>query len=472
MLLPFLLLLSLPLFAQYKIVDAANQQPVSYAHVTLANTSTGVLANFEGVFMLTSRFKPTDTLEISCIGYETKTVLVKNLNTQLPIRLQPIAEQLEEVVVRTKKIKYRTKKLGVTRTGTNSGFADYPGVADNGEIRASYIPNEYSTKGILKAVNVHVSELGYPDAHFRVHVYDCSLLETKPGKELTKSNLVVAGTEGDEWVHIDMREEKISVSENGCFIGIEWFDSPKSKHYLDTVKRDGFTYKNGATKDTVYTRIRKGNGAVISSRYEKFKYSKNKLWYLKEAGWMSPNFDIEKRFNVPYTLPSGQVIVSNENNFYSGILCINIEVDFPKTKNNSSFEDAKKRKLNRIARVKENQFKYPQGNVSELFSSLIKAFENNEVVYVLKYLCVYEDDQQEELLEDLNTDAGAENLISETERKEIIASLHQLKNQLPNAEIKKLDYHAFEIVSNQANYRFLVEGGLWKINPYGHRITK
>ena len=84
-----------------KIVDSITQQPIPYATVQI--NKKGVITNEEGrfSFLMNDAIKPTDSLIISCIGYET---LGKPLNefTETLILLRPKAIELNPVVVTNK----------------------------------------------------------------------------------------------------------------------------------------------------------------------------------------------------------------------------------------------------------------------------------------------------------------------------------------------------------------------------------
>jgi hypothetical protein len=310
----------------------------------------------------------------SCIGYESKSFSLSSLQPSTKIALLPHSQQLAEVKVATKKRKYKLKRLGISKK-PKTKFFDYNVTAQNGTIRAIYIPNVHSTTGILKAANVFITDNGFPDAHFRLHIYSVSPLEIKPDKELTSTNIIASGLNGNEWVQIDLKDQRILVPENGCFVGIEWFDHPKSTYFLDTIKNDGMAMVNGKFKDTTFIHLRSGNGMVLGSRSEAYKFAKNKLWYKTHfskdwVNWCSSTTN-ENNFNIPDTLPSGVIFQHNENNTFYKVPCINIQVSFPKEKIKLEFDDPKKRKLNRVERVKEDNYNYPQASVLELFNSLI-----------------------------------------------------------------------------------------------------
>lgn len=468
-----LILLSLTVHSvdgQNQIIDSESKLPVSYAHIKSTNQSKEVISDFNGFFVLDSSFRQLDSIIITCIGFKKDYFLVKDIVEKKVIELTPSLNNVSEVIVTAKRTKYQLRNLGVTKKPKKTRFPDYAGTAKNGEEKAVWIPNDYSVQGYLKSINVFVSDLGYPDAHFRIHVYDCNLFETKPDKELTMSNIIASASKGNQWVSIDISSEQIPIGENGCFIGIEWFDSPNSKFHTDTIMTEGYTWDGDEKKDTVYSRIRSGNGAVLGAINQKYRISKNKHWHKTRDGWKSYNFP-ESIMYMTDTMPDGSTYFRTPDNHYQSVLCINMDVSFPKDKVDQIYNKPKKSKLNRIENVRENQFNYPQNNIQELFSSLIKAFESDDIIYVLKYLCVYKEDQLNQLLSEI-VDEENEDFIADEENDKIVKYLKALQLKLDSAVLTKIDDKHFELLVDNDTYNLIIDNGLWKINPYSYRIFK
>ncbi len=100
-LLPLLILSS---YSQTKIdghvTDAQTLEPVVFANVLFQGTHKGTITDFNGYFSISGN-PVTDSLIISFIGYETRTVKIKKDTFQfLEIYLNPATYALDEVVVR------------------------------------------------------------------------------------------------------------------------------------------------------------------------------------------------------------------------------------------------------------------------------------------------------------------------------------------------------------------------------------
>jgi len=101
------LLLSTIIFGQTKIsgvvVDDENQS-VPFATVVFVNSTEGTVSNENGKFYLESD-KNYSEIQVSFIGYETKKVSVKRRDFNLQIILKEQADQLDEVVVYSGRVK-------------------------------------------------------------------------------------------------------------------------------------------------------------------------------------------------------------------------------------------------------------------------------------------------------------------------------------------------------------------------------
>jgi TonB-dependent starch-binding outer membrane protein SusC len=117
-----LLLLPFCAMAQNKVegtvLDNVSGQPIPGVNVKIEGSATGASTGFDGKFQLTN-VKPTDVLNISYMGYTTKTVVVGS-QSSITIKLQEDSNQLKEVVVQVGygSVKKKDATGGVTALGT------------------------------------------------------------------------------------------------------------------------------------------------------------------------------------------------------------------------------------------------------------------------------------------------------------------------------------------------------------------
>jgi hypothetical protein len=455
-------------FSQIQVVDSLSSEPVPFTHIRIVKNNKNVISNHNGYFFLDSLRFNNDSLIISSIGFETKKIAVKNLHSSSKIPLIPKQQQLEEVDVVQKKGKYKLKKLGVTKKPRKL-FPQYGITSQNGTIQAVHIPNNYSAPGVLKYVNVYITDNGYPDAYFRIHVYDVSLIEIKPDKELTSSNIVKSGTKGNEWVRFDLIDERITIGENGCFIGIEWFENTDSKRYQDTLIYKTTVINGDYHNDTLVTEVKSGNGLVLGARYELYQNAEHKIWYKLpfEGEWLKwgvyqAKYQHELHDSlIPYFMQQ-----ADKPNHSFLVPCINIIASFPKGKAELNYIEPQNQKINQFESIDEDISMYPQSSVVELFNSLSAAFENDDIIYAMKYLCVYSNDELETLitvLEDNQIRTG--NYFSKTDKNQIIKHFNEILENLSVDSLTKIDAQHFELkVNNKSSNLFIIDGK-WKLQP-------
>lgn len=86
------------------IKNEKTQQPIEQSSIKIGSRQIGTISNGEGKFMLLySGLKDTDSLEVSCIGYNTKILSIASLRSDqnTEIYLTPSSFVLQEVTIRS-----------------------------------------------------------------------------------------------------------------------------------------------------------------------------------------------------------------------------------------------------------------------------------------------------------------------------------------------------------------------------------
>ncbi|MEZ0540738.1 carboxypeptidase-like regulatory domain-containing protein [Fibrella arboris] len=97
-----------------RVVNAADEQPVPFCSVFLANTTKGTTADEHGNFVLPNLPPGRFDLVVSSVGFETlASTLNTSMTASLLIRLKPSANQLAEVQVRASRDPEWLEQLGV-----------------------------------------------------------------------------------------------------------------------------------------------------------------------------------------------------------------------------------------------------------------------------------------------------------------------------------------------------------------------
>ncbi|WP_282159738.1 carboxypeptidase-like regulatory domain-containing protein [Ulvibacterium marinum] len=126
-----------------QLIDSTKNETIPFASIRVKDKALGVITNIDGTFKIPLRFKALgDVLEISCMGYVTKEVLMEDLTEGQSniIVLQPGGFQLSEAVV-SAKIRGLTAKQ-IVKIAVNSIPQNYP--SENFEIVGYY--RDYQVK--------------------------------------------------------------------------------------------------------------------------------------------------------------------------------------------------------------------------------------------------------------------------------------------------------------------------------------
>jgi hypothetical protein len=83
-----------------KVTDIQTFEPIVFANVIFSGTTIGTKSGFDGTYTLTG-ITESDSIVISFIGYDTKTIAVTpGINQVIDVRLQPAIYSLSEITVR------------------------------------------------------------------------------------------------------------------------------------------------------------------------------------------------------------------------------------------------------------------------------------------------------------------------------------------------------------------------------------
>lgn len=152
-----------------KAVEAGTTTPVEYFSARIKGKSIGFLSDHDGlVNMNLDRVDDSDTLSLSCIGYETCDIRVGNLSDGMTVAMKRRRFELPEVCARPRKCK--TVKQGKKHSFGISTMPFY-------EKRGSIIGIESDSKGKaqwLTSIGFHIKPTAdrLSKMKFRISVYD------------------------------------------------------------------------------------------------------------------------------------------------------------------------------------------------------------------------------------------------------------------------------------------------------------
>lgn len=165
------------IFAQHKIngliIDKTNKQPIPFVSIGIIGKSVGTLSSEKGEFEFTfTENQKNDSVKIYTIGYKPQVYLVADFVKEVnkTIILEGLPTLLNEVVVRSKKVKFKT--LGTTNYTKNNctGFAD---IAGNWKGSEAAILVRNNKDCLLEDFSFYVIQNKYQDSLlFRLNFYD------------------------------------------------------------------------------------------------------------------------------------------------------------------------------------------------------------------------------------------------------------------------------------------------------------
>lgn len=161
----------------FRLNDCETKEPIAYAHIGIAEKSVGTISNEQGLVSLNIPAKNVnDTLTISFIGYETKSVPIKKIKSSL--ELCPDNVLLKEIVIRPKKEKILGRKNG---RGNSTYMFQGIGV---GEELAAKISNNKNI--VIRKLGVYLECDKCDTLSFLITIYKCNknkigeIINTKP----------------------------------------------------------------------------------------------------------------------------------------------------------------------------------------------------------------------------------------------------------------------------------------------------
>lgn len=204
-----------------RVIDAQTKQPIEFASIGVMNRDAGTVANEQGNFVLNiQKARPTDTLKISMLGYESKVFLVGNIESMLGhqngiITLQPQNRTLQEVVIKPRKTKTITLGNTTDTRMMSAGFSSN----DLGSEVGTVLHYNKKKPGLLLNVNFNIAYNSFEHLLFRVNIYDFK--DGKIGENLLKEPLYLETSTDFGTLTLDLSEKNIIIAHD-CLLTLEW----------------------------------------------------------------------------------------------------------------------------------------------------------------------------------------------------------------------------------------------------------
>ncbi|NQX80765.1 MAG: carboxypeptidase-like regulatory domain-containing protein [Flavobacteriaceae bacterium] len=212
------------------------KNPIQYASIGLFNKPVGTVSNSKGEFTLdlsTSLY--TDTLRISSLGFEDKTIKIKELlgnkSSDLRISLYSNSVELDEVFLTANKGKVKTKgKYNANRAKHIVPYIDSKGNIKLGSEMAKRFSLGHKKHCKLNEFNFFIRQNNFDSLKFRVNIY--SIKNNLPFNKINKSNILIDIIDKSTgWVKVDLTDYNINTKED-IIISVELVESSSRRGVL------------------------------------------------------------------------------------------------------------------------------------------------------------------------------------------------------------------------------------------------
>lgn len=269
----FYLTFSNDCFSQSKIYgfvkDNQTFQPVQFAGISINNKIVNLSDETGRFSILKDYLNRFDTISISCIGYETKVLILTDLNIvdSSIVLLEEKYIVIDEVEV------YDTlsyKKYKILKKGSRKSKPSGHYYANGASSYGLYFSNKDNLKGTIETVGFYITDKGNPKSKFRIAIYEVDENKTPTRPILRKNIIVQSQSNGNMWFDIDMSQYRVKIPPNGFLAAMEWLPDNEDLFLLKTYD---FTHEQETT--SVYT------GQVLGGTSE---FKEDLTWYTGSNG--------------------------------------------------------------------------------------------------------------------------------------------------------------------------------------------
>ncbi len=211
-----------------------NNEPLAYVNIGIANKTVGTVSNKNGLFKLSLNDKVTskDTVVFSFIGFKTERYLVSKLYTSNTISLHQENTALDEVVLSSKKIKLKPKKIGRSSKGlglTHANFYSYyEKDVDDRLSKERGMKFNMRRNCHIKDLNFNITGNDFKSLKFRVNFYN--IKNGLPKDLIVQENIIFEIEDNfSGWFKVDLEPYEINFREEvgEVAVTIQWLESVK-----------------------------------------------------------------------------------------------------------------------------------------------------------------------------------------------------------------------------------------------------
>lgn len=228
-----------------KVLDSLTLKPISFAVVS--TLTTGVYCDSVGTFELKNI--QDDVINISCVGYQKKTIPV-NYNKFDTIYLTPLINDLPPIVLGDYKwLKNKNVQIGILE-GKSKFVINVP----NGLTIVKYFPSPNSvTPYIIGELKFKLSNAtsAKPDFKARIRIFEAIDNQTIGEEILNSNDIFTINKAENNLVTLNLNKYAFQMPANGCFLGIEFIgnfnqnESDRSNNFMAITGWLAKSFENG-----------------------------------------------------------------------------------------------------------------------------------------------------------------------------------------------------------------------------------
>jgi hypothetical protein len=215
-----------------QVVDIQSQQPVPYASVGVVGRPLGTVADAKGGFMLARvGAAATDTVVVSCVGYQSRRLLVADLGKLPELALTPQAAALQEVQVKAG----TWKRRNIGREGSG-GFTFYNFHLQADKEPAHKLGREVGAilgvkpNSFVEEAYVYIRQKSFRHLRFRLNVRALDSQDHPAASLLTQDVQFAVADSTASWQHLDLKPYNINVGpQSRIAVTLEWLDGTPTK---------------------------------------------------------------------------------------------------------------------------------------------------------------------------------------------------------------------------------------------------
>jgi len=232
------------------VLDTETKIPIPYVNISIIKSKIGTSSDDDGSYILTIKDEDlSKSIKLSSLGYKDSTIVVSKFLNLDKVFLQPIAEELEEVVISEKFEEHFFEINPIRKKDIIGGFG---GFKDHPYIFALYFPYQktFNNTEYISIVKVFLNKKSFAHklmpSKFRLRLFSIGI-DSLPDRDLLSKSLIIETSKKQRDVEIDLSEFNITFPEEGVFVALEWLHIPFNAYE--------FTYTKGKSKKK-YTEIR------------------------------------------------------------------------------------------------------------------------------------------------------------------------------------------------------------------------